>query len=175
MEEVELVPTEEVQEEKKEEIKEGKAAKKWSMFFFVMSALGLMVVAGSIALPIVIMLFGVISALCWVLFVLFISVFTLGMIWLNEGVKTFNRAWMDFNDMLFHAGDTIYQKALVTVPYLVIGASVFFIGAWIFMIAGIIKDKNRKKYYTGMLIALGIITLLFIISTIVTLIAYKNR
>ena len=175
MEEITPVPLEEVKEEKKEEIKEGKAMKKWSLFFFIMAAIGLLVVASAIALPIIIMIFGVLSALMWVCFVLAISVFTLGMIWLNEGVKAFNKDWMAFNNMLFHAGDTIYQKALSAVPYLVIGGSIFFVGAWIFIIIGIIKDKNRKKLYTGLIIALSVITLLFAISAGITLVAYKNQ
>lgn len=172
MEEITPAPIEEV---KKEEIKEGKAMKKWSMFFFVMAAIGLLVVASAIVLPVVIMIFGVISALAWICFVLFISVFTLGMIWLNEGVKAFNKEWIAFNDMLFHAGDTIYQKAIVAVPYLVIGGSIFFVGAWIFIIIGICKDKNRKKLYTGLIIALSVLTVLFAIAAAVTLVAYKNR
>ena len=43
------------------------------------------------------------------------------------------------------------------------------------MIVGIIKDKNRKKLYTGLIIALSVITLLFAISAGITLVAYKNQ
>ena len=176
MEEIKPVPLEEVeQQNKKEEIKEGRAARKWSMCFFVFACIMLLVVAGTIVLPVVIMLFGIVSALCWICFILAGSVFTLGMIWLSDGVKAFNKGWMAFNDTIFNAGNTIYKKVLPVVPILVIIGSVFFLSTWLFMIIGRIKDKNRKKYYTGMIIALSVLTVLFIGVAVVTMIAHNNQ
>lgn len=169
------VPLEEVKvEEKKEEIKEGRAAKKWSVFFFVMSVILLALVAGTIVLPIIIFIFGLLSVMCWLCFILFTTVFTLGMIWLVDGIKEFNHGWMDFNEMLFTAGNSIYEKVIVYVPYLIGVGSVFFLITWLFMILGRCKDKNRKKYYTGMIIASSVLTVMFIAVSIITMIAHNN-
>lgn len=177
VEEIKPVPLDQVEQTepvKKEEIKKGRGARKWSMFFFVMSVILLVMVAGTIVLPIVIFIFGLFSALCWICFILFISVFTLGMIWMNDGVKEFNRGWMDFNDMLFTAGNSIYEKAIAYVPYLIVVGSVFFAITWLFMIIGRCKDVNRKKYYRGMIIASSVLTVLFIAASIITMIAHNN-
>lgn len=43
------------------------------------------------------------------------------------------------------------------------------------MIVGIATDKNRKKYYTAMMIILGVISLLYIAVTILSIIVNANN
>ena len=46
---------------------------------------------------------------------------------------------------------------------------------WIFMIIGISIDKNRKKYYTAMLIVLGVLSLVYIIIAIISIVANNGN
>ena len=77
--------------------KEGRALKKWSDFFFVMSIIFTAFVASSFALPVIIVLFGLLSAIIWLCWILVVTIFTLGMIWLSDGVKQLNASWQSFN------------------------------------------------------------------------------
>ena len=174
MEEITPVPLNEVEVEKKEENKEGKAAKKWSIVFFIFSCLSLIAVLGTFVLPILIILFGLLSVIAWCCFILAGSVFTIGLMWTIDGVKEFNHSWMAFNNMLFEAGNVIAEKALQAVPYIIVVGAILFAATWPFMIVGRIKDKNRKKYYTGMIIALSVLTVFFVAASILTMVAHNG-
>ena len=175
MEEENKIVEVEQQVEEKQENKEGRALKKWSLFFFIFCCIMLVMVASTLALPAIIILFGVASTICWLAFVLFVSVFTLGTIWLNEGLKAFNKGWMAFNETMFNAGETVFDKALSAVPYLIGAGSFFYLMAWLLIIIGACKDNNRKKFYKGMIIALAILTGLYIAASIVTVVAHQNK
>ena len=175
MEEENKVVEVEQQIEEKPDNKKGRALKKWSLFFFIFCCIALVMVGSTFAIPVVIILFGVMSTIVWLLFVLVVSVFTLGIFWTSNDAKAFNQGWMAFNSSLFNVGEVIYDKALSAVPYLIGGGSFFYVMAWLFMIIGLCKDKNRKKFYTGMMIALAVLTTAYIAMSVITLIANNNK
>lgn len=159
---------------KKEEPKEGKALKGWAKLFFILSCIMTGLIAASLALPFFLIILGVISTIAWLVVLVFFTIFTIGMIWLSDDVKAFNQGWMAFNNALFNSGSTVAEKVMMAMPIMsVIGGTIVAI-AWILLITGIVTDKNRKKLYTGLMIALGILSLLYIIATIFVIIAVNG-
>ena len=158
-----------------EELKKGKGLKGWSLFFFIMSCIATGIIAASIALPFFLIIFGLISALLWILFIIVGTVFTLGMMWVPDSTKEFNHGWMAFNDKLFNSSETIINSVAAAIPAMAIVGGVVVAITWIFMIVGIATDKNRKKYYTAMLIVLGVLSLLYIIIAVISIIANKGN
>ena len=133
------------------------------------------IIAASIALPFFIILFGIVSALCWVLFVVAGSVFTLGMMWLIDGMSDFNNGWMAFNNKLFDSSNAIAEVAAKAIPILSIVGGVIIAIAWLFMVVGISTDKNRKRFYLAMIIVLGVLTLVYIAIAVITLIIHSQE
>lgn len=159
---------------RKEEPKEGKALKGWATFFFVLTCVATGLIAASLALPFFLIIVGVISVIIWLVLVAVGTIFTIGMIWLSDDIKAFNSGWMSLNDKLFNSGSSIADTVEKAIPaMLVIGGTILVI-TWILMMTGIITDKNRKKFYTVMIITLGILSLLYIVITIFSVIAYNS-
>ena len=61
MEEENMIVEAEQQVEEKQDNKEGRALKKWSLFFFIFCCIALIMVGSTFALPVVIILFGIYS------------------------------------------------------------------------------------------------------------------
>ena len=160
--------------QKKEEPKEGKTFKGWALFFFIISCVMTGIIAASIALPFFITLFGIVSVICWLVVIVIVTIFTIGMIWLVDGVKEFNAGWMAFNNQLFDSSNAIAEVAAKAIPLLsIIGGSIVAI-TWLFMIIGISTDKNRKKFYLAMIITLGVLTLVYITIAVITIVVHSN-
>ena len=159
---------------KKEEPKEGLALKKWGLFFFVLSCISAALVAASLALPFFIAIFGIVSVIAWLAVVAVISIFTIGLVWTIDEVKTMNSNWMAFNNWLFNSTEAVANSAAKAIPILSIVGGAILLITWLFMVLGITTDKNRKKHYLGLIIALGIITLVFIAIAIITIIIHSN-
>ena len=155
--------------------KEGRVLKGWSSFFFVMSVIFTALVASTFALPFIIVVFGLFSALFWICWIVIVTVFTLGMVWLSDDTKKFNQGWMDFNNRIFDVGNSASEFGMSVVTTLVITGVVFFLITWLLMIIGLNKDQVRKRHYKGMVIALGIITFLFIALSVISLIVVYNQ
>ena len=159
---------------KKEEPKEGKTLKSWAIFFFVISCIMTGIVAASIALPFFIVLFGILSALCWILFIVVGTVFTLGMMWLVDGMQEFNEGWMAFNNKLFDSSNAIANVAASAIPiFSIVGGSIVAI-TWLFMVIGLVTDNNRKKFYTAMIIVLSVLSFIYIAIAIITILIHTN-
>ena len=159
---------------RKEEPKEGLALKKWGLFFFVLSCIATLLIVASLALPFLIGLFGVASVIAWLAVVAIITIFTIGMIWTVEEAKTINTNWMAFNNWLFSSTETVANTAAKAIPILTIVGGAILAITWLFMIIGFFTDKNRKKYYLGIVIALGVITFVYIAIAVVTIILHSE-
>ena len=160
--------------QKKEEPKEGRALKGWALAFFVVSCVMTGIVAASIALPFFIVLFGIVSVICWLAIVAIVTIFTIGMIWLNEDVKAINSGWMAFNTQLFESSQAIADVAAKAIPILsIIGGTIVAI-TWLFMVIGMATDKNRKRFYLAMIITLGVLTLVYIAIAVITIVMHSN-
>lgn len=158
-----------------EELKKGKGLKGWSLFLFILSCIATGLIAASIALPFFIVIFGLFSALMWLLFIVVGTIFTLGMIWMIDDTKKMNTEWMAFNDKLFNSSETITNTVISAIPVMALIGGLIVGLTWLLMIIGIVTDRNRRKYYTVMMIILGVLTLLYIIIAVVTILANTNN
>ena len=159
---------------RKEEPKEGLALKKWGLFFFVLSCIATLLIVASLVLPFLIGLFGVVSVIAWLAIVAIITLFTVGMIWTVEEARTINTNWMAFNNWLFSSTETVANTAAKAIPAISIIGGAILVIAWLFMIIGLLTDKNRKKYYKGIVIALGVITFVYIAIAVVTIVLHSE-
>ena len=148
----------------------GRALYKWSNFFFVLTCIGTALAGITLALPVFITILSVLSVLVWLLFIVFVSIFTLFTIWANEDAKTFVHEWQLFNEKLFDSSKNADEFAKSVIPiFLIVGAVIILI-TWLFTIIGRCTDTERKKKYLGKIIALSIITLLYIVFLIINFI-----
>lgn len=154
--------------------KEGKALKGWSLFFFILACVVTTIVAASIALPFFIIIFGLIAGLLWFLFVAVGTIFTVGLMWTIDGVKSINDGWLAFLNQVFNSSNTVVEAVAKAIPIIAIMGGVIILITWVFMIVGRATDQNRKKYYTAMLIVLGFLSILYIIIAIITIVANSN-
>ena len=155
--------------------KEGRVLKRFSNFFFVMSCISLFFVIATFILPFLIVLVGMVSVLAWLVFIIVGTLCTLGMMWLIDDVKHFNQWWIDANNSLFNVGNNIQEWGLKIIPPVAIVGSIFIVIAWILIIIGFNVDQARHRHYKGKIIALSIITSIFVIGAIISLIiAFTN-
>ena len=157
------------------EVKEGKALKGWSLFFFILTCVITTVVAASIALPFFIIIFGLIAGLLWFLFVAVGTIFTIGLMWTIDGIRSINDGWLSLLEQVFNSSNTVVEVVSKAIPIIVIIGAVIILITWVFMIVGRATDKNRKKYYTAMLIVLSFLSVLYIIIAIITIVANSSN
>lgn len=161
--------------EKKPKNQEGKALKGWSIFFFVLTCISTFFVVATTALPFFIIIFGLLMGLIWFIFVVGGSVFTIGLMWTIDGIKSFNAGWIELLGNIFESPKVVAESLSKAIPIIIVFGGVIILITWIFMIVGITTNKNRKKYYTVMMIILGVISLLYIVVTILSIIANANN
>ena len=148
----------------------GRALYKWSNFFFVLTCIGTVLAGITLALPVFITILSVLSVLVWLLFIVFVSIFTLFTIWANDDVKTFVHEWQLFNEKLFDSSKNVDEFAKSVIPIFLIVGAVNILFTLLFVIIGRCTDVERKKKYLGKIIALSIITLLYIVFLIINFI-----
>ena len=147
----------------------GRAFYKWSNFFFVLTCIATILAGITLVLPIFLTIVGVISVLAWLVVIVFMSIFTLFMIWTSEDAKTFIHEWRLFNEKLFDSSKSVQEFSNSVIPVVLISGGVIILVAWLFVIVGRVTDSERKKKYTGKIIALSVITLLYIVFLIINL------
>ena len=152
-----------------------KALKSWSTATFVLSCIATGLVVVSLILPFFLMLIGVISVLLWIVVIIFGTIITLGMIWLVDETKSFNSKWMAFNEKIFASSNEIADKVLQAFPIMVVIGGIILLACWSLLITGLTVDKSRKKRYMGLSIALGVLTGLFIVISVLTLVNINKQ
>ena len=139
----------------------------WSRFFFVLTCIGTVLTGVMVFLPFFLIIFGLLSALIWIIYILAVTIFTLGMIWLSKDMQQFSGNWMDFNNTLFDSSNNAADMALKFVPFILISGAVVIGFTWMFLVLGRVFDEARKKKYNGLMIALGVISAIYIIFLII--------
>lgn len=152
----------------------GRAAYKWFKFFFILFCIALGLVVLGFALPLLLTIIGVFSFLMWLLFIIFGTIFTIGLMWTDDGVKKFFSDWNNASTKLMDMTNNSYALAGKVLPPIIIAGCVLFIICWIFVLAGYNKDIERKPKYKKFLIALGIVTGIFVLAAIGMLILILN-
>ena len=135
----------------------------WATFFFVLTCVGTGLTGAMIILPFFLTLFGLMSAIVWVVYILVVSIFTLGMYWLSDEAKSFNEGWMNFNNSLFDRTNDLGNFAVSTFPFILVSGAIIIAISWILLLVGVNTDPARKKKYVAQIIALGVITLIYIV------------
>ena len=142
-----------------------------SKTFFILSCVITAIVGATFALPFIAVIVGIISVMLWFVFVAFGTIFTIGLMWTVQEIKNMNGSWMDFNTSVFNSGSVI-ADAMVTATPIIAGVGLMIvIVAWILLGVGYKKDEFRRKNYKTYLIVLIFVTLLFVVLSIVALIA----
>lgn len=147
----------------------GRVFYKWSSFFFVLTCIGVTLTGITLVLPVFLTIVGIISVFAWLIVIVVISLFTLFMIWNSEDAKAFIHGWREFNDGLFDSTKNVQEFSSNVIPIILISGGIVILITWLFIIIGRITDSERKKKYTGKIIALSIITLLYIVFLIINL------
>lgn len=153
----------------KEEPKKGRALKKWATFFFVLSCISFGLIIATLALPIFLAIVGIVSVIAWLVLLIISTIFTIGLIWTSESVRNLNQGWMELNDKLFNSSDLVYEFVVKVIPTMTIVGAIIIAITWVFLFFGIATDNNRKKFYRGMIIALGVISFLYLVATILSI------
>ena len=153
----------------------GRVYFEFANFFFVLVCIGFGITIFSVALPVFLVLIGLGSVLCWIVLIMFLSIFTLGMVWLSKDFKAFISSWQGFNDGLFNSANNTAELAKVIIPPTLIAVGALIVVSWIFLVVGLVNDKERKKAYTGRVIALGIMTALYLAAMIFNLVTLYNN
>ena len=152
-----------------------KALNGFSKLFFVLTIIGTAFAGVMVFLPIFLGLLGVFSVLIWLVFIIFVSIFTIGLIWTSDDFKSFNDGWMSLNDKLFHSSSAIADFTTMIIPSILISGGIIIGLSWLFTILGAVFDKIRHKKYKGRIIALSIITVIFIAFLILNIVIHNQE
>ena len=155
---------------KADEPKEYKALKGWSKFFFVLTCIVSGLFGASIALPLFLAIFGAFSAFLWIMFIIFGTIVTIGLMWTSGDIKAFIHGWQDFNDKVFNQSNVVIDAVTQALPIASIIGAVIILITWILVLVGVSKDKNRKKLYKGFIIALSILTTIYVVLALISII-----
>lgn len=149
--------------------------KNWSTFTFVLGCIAFGIVLLSYFSPFLIVFVGIVSAILWFCFIFIGSVFTIGLMWLSEDIRVFNQEWINFNERVFNSGSQVAEFIHPLIPYLTYSSIAIFVIAWVFIIIGFANDKRRKKFYLIRTIFFGVMTVIFIILAILSLMVYYTN
>lgn len=101
------------------------------------------------------------------------SIFTLFLIWTSEEAKEFIHNWRLFNESLIDSSKNVQEFANKLIPTMLITGGAFILITWLFLIIGISTDVVRKKKYLGKIIALIVITLIYVVFLFINLKNYN--
>ena len=163
-----------VEEEEVEDTLGGKALNAFSKLFFVLTIIGTVLAAIMVFLPIFLVIIGIISTIIWILGIIVLTVFTLGLIWTSKDFKSFNEGWMAFNTSMFNSSNSLNEFAMSVVPFVLVSGGIIIALSWLFTILGRVFDKIRINKYKGRIVGLTIITVLYIIFLVLNIIIHQN-
>ena len=152
----------------------GKTLNAFSKLFFVLTIIGTVLTGVMVFLPIFLAIVGIFSTLLWLIGVVFVTVFTLGIIWTSNDFKSFNEGWMSFNTSMFNSSNSLTEFALGVIPFILISGAVIISLSWLFTILGRVFDKIRIKRYKGRIIGLSIITVIYIVFLVLNIIIHNQ-
>lgn len=138
---------------------------------FVLSCVATAIIGATFILPLIAIIFGMVSVILWFVFVAFGTLITIGLMWTKQEVKNFNQGWMDFNANAFSSGSNIANALITAIPIIAGVGLALFIAAWILIGVGFKKDEFRHKKYKTYLIVFIFVSILFVVLSIVALTA----
>lgn len=112
--------------------------------------------------------------IAWFFIVLFVTICTIGLIWLSDDFKSFNSGFMAFNESVVNATEAVTEFMYKIFPYLASFFGFCVIAFLILSINGFKKQQDKKEGYKGKLIWAIVLTALFVIATIFDIIVFTN-
>ena len=161
-------------EEEEEDTLGGKALNAFSKLFFVLTIIGTVLTGVMVFLPIFLAIVGILSTILWLLAVIIVSIFTIGIIWTSEDFKSFNSGWMAFNTSMFNSTNKVTEFALSVIPSILVSGAIIIALSWLFTILGSCFDKIRRKKYKGRIIGLSIISVIYIAFLILNIVIHNK-
>lgn len=158
-----------------EELEEGKIINAFSKAFFVLTIIGTVLAAITVFLPFFLIIIGIFSVLFWFIAIVFVTVFTLGIIWTFDETKAINAAWMAFNGNLFNSSATVAGFAESVIPFILISGAIVISLAWLFTIIGFCTTQSQRKKYVGRIVGLIIITVLYIAFLVINILLISKQ
>ena len=152
----------------------GRALNAFSKLFFVLTIIGTVLAAVMVFLPIFLAIIGIISTIVWILGIILVTVFTIGLIWTSTDFKSFNEGWMAFNTSMFNSSNSLNEFAMNMIPFVLISGGIIIGLSWLFTILGKVFDKFRMNKYKGRIIALTIITVIYLVFLVLNIIIHNQ-
>ena len=156
-------------------VEEGKIINAFSKAFFVLTIIGTVLAAITVFLPFFLIIIGIFSVLFWFIAIVFVTVFTLGIIWTFDETKAINAAWMGFNGNLFNSSATVAGFAESVIPFILISGAIVISLAWLFTIIGVCATQSQRKKYVGRIVGLIIITVLYIVFLVINILLISKQ
>ena len=152
----------------------GRALNAFSKLFFVLTIIGTILAAVMVFLPIFLAIVGIISTIIWILGIILVTVFTIGLIWTSNDFKSFNDGWMAFNTSMFDSSNSLNEFAMSMIPFVLVSGGIIIGLSWLFTILGRVFDKFRMNKYKGRIIGLSIITVIYIVFLVLNIIIHNQ-
>lgn len=152
----------------------GRALNAFSKLFFVLTIIGTVLAAVMVFLPIFLAIIGIISTIVWILGIIIVTVFTIGLIWTSNDFKSFNDGWMAFNTSMFDSSNSLNEFAMSMIPFVLVSGGIIIGLSWLFTILGRVFDKFRMNKYKGRIIGLSIITVIYIVFLVLNIIIHNQ-
>ena len=152
----------------------GRALNVFSKLFFVLTIIGTVLTAVMVFLPIFLAIVGIISTILWILAVIIVTVFTIGLIWTSADFKSFNDGWMSFNTSMFNSSNSLNEFAMSVIPFVLVSGAVVIGLSWLFTILGRVFDKFRLNKYKSRIIGLSMSTVIYIVFLVLNIILHNK-
>ena len=140
-----------------------------SRFFVVLTVIAVVYSALFILAPLIITVPAMILYIIWFVVVVLVSVFTLGLMWLNEGWRDFSTNFLNVNNQLWDFANHAEEYLAGTFSYFVIGFGACILGSIIVSTIGLCSKKYRVEGYKASLISTVVLAVVYIAFIIVDL------
>ncbi len=150
------------------------ALQKWSNVTLTFSIIAVVYALFYIASGFLTMLPALVLWIAWLTVVVPITLFSIGLIWLNDGFKAFNQAFIDFNTKVGNGSIGFTQFLYKALPYMTAFFALWLLAFLILSIVGFARHKDKKEGFKAKLIWAIILIVLFVVLIILDLIFAKN-
>ncbi len=140
-----------------------------SRFFMVMTVLAVVYSALFILAPLIITVPAMILYIIWFVVVVLVSVFTLGLMWLNDGWRDFSTNFLNVNNKLWDFANHAEEYLAGTFGYFIIGFGAVIVCSIVVSTIGLCSKKYRVEGYKASLICTLILAAVYIAFAIIDL------
>ena len=140
-----------------------------SRLFVVLTVLAVIYSALFILAPLIITVPAMILYIIWFVVVVLVSVFTVGIIWINEGWRDFTTKFLNVNNNLWDFANHAEEYLAGTFGYFATGLGALIIGSIVVSTIGLCRKKYRVEGYKASLITTIVLAVVYISFIIIDL------